>query len=156
VRCPGCAGLDDKVVDSRVADDGAAIRRRRECLVCGRRFTTFERVEELPLMVLKRSGVREQFDRAKVVGGLIAACKNRPVTEEALDALAVEVEETARLEGSEVTSELIGLEVLERLRLVDEVAYVRFASVYRDFDDPADFSREVAHLRKKAAADPEP
>jgi transcriptional repressor NrdR len=153
VRCPVCTGVDDKVVDSRQAEDGTAIRRRRECLGCGRRFTTFERVEELPLVVVKRSGVREPFDRAKVVAGLQAACKNRPVSLEALDALALEVEETARLEGAEVPSELIGVEVLERLRTLDEVAYVRFASVYRGFDDPADFSREVAHLQKEAAAD---
>ena len=99
---------------------------------------------------------REAFDRAKVVAGLHAACKNRPVSAERLDALALEVEETARLEAAEVTSEMVGLEVLERLRVLDEVAYVRFASVYRGFDDPADFSREVAHLQKEAAADIEP
>jgi transcriptional repressor NrdR len=156
VRCPLCAGVDDKVVDSRLAEDGSAIRRRRECLGCGRRFTTFERIDELPLVVVKRSGEREQFDRTKVVEGLRAACKNRPVLEETLETLASEVEEAARLEGAEVTTELVGLEVLERLRLVDEVAYVRFASVYREFDDPADFSREVARLRKKADADQPP
>jgi transcriptional repressor NrdR len=148
-----CASGDDKVVDSRVAEEGAAIRRRRECLGCGRRFTTYERIEELPLVVMKRSGVREAFDREKVIAGLRAACKNRPVTSEALDALATEVEESIRMEGAEVSSELVGLEVLERLQVLDEVAYVRFASVYRGFDDASDFSREVARLQKKAASD---
>jgi transcriptional repressor NrdR len=140
--------VDDKVVDSRQADDGSAIRRRRECLQCGRRFTTFERVEEVPLVVVKRSGEREPFDRLKVVAGLKAACKNRPVDDVTLDALATEVEESLRLDGPEVTSQQIGLTVLDRLRRVDEVAYVRFASVYKGFADPSDFEREVGLLTK--------
>jgi transcriptional repressor NrdR len=148
VRCPSCSSVDDKVVDSRQADDGSAIRRRRECLQCGRRFTTFERVEEIPLIVVKRSGEREPFDRLKVVAGLKAACKNRPVGDAALDALATEVEESLRLDGPEVTSQQIGLAVLDRLRHVDEVAYVRFASVYKGFDDPSDFEREIGLLTK--------
>lgn len=151
MRCPACASLDDKVVDSRLADDGAAIRRRRECLACGRRFTTFERLEEAPLVVLKRSGEREPFERAKVVAGMAAACKNRPVGTEQLEAVASELEEAFRLEGPEVTSEQIGLAVLDRLRHLDEVAYVRFASVYKGFDDPADFQREVRLLKKEGA-----
>jgi transcriptional repressor NrdR len=150
VRCPSCSSVDDKVVDSRQADDGSAIRRRRECLQCGRRFTTFERVEEVPLVVVKRSGEREPFDRLKVVAGLKAACKNRPVADVALDALATEVEESLRLDGPEVTSQQIGLAVLERLRHTDEVAYVRFASVYKGFDDPSDFEREIGLLTKNA------
>src|SRR3954470_10953010 len=101
VRCVACASVDDKVVDSRLAEDGAAIRRRRECLECGRRFTTFERVEEAPLVVVKRSGQREPFDRAKVVAGLRAACKNRPIADERLETLGIEVEEALRLEGVE-------------------------------------------------------
>ena len=140
--------MDDKVVDSRQADDGSAIRRRRECLQCGRRFTTFERVEEVPLVVVKRSGEREPFDRLKVVAGLKAACKNRPVDDVTLETLATEVEESLRLDGPEVTSQQIGLTVLDRLRRVDEVAYVRFASVYKGFDDPSDFEREVGLLTK--------
>ncbi len=140
--------MDDKVVDSRQADDGSAIRRRRECLQCGRRFTTFERVEEVPLVVVKRSGEREPFDRLKVVAGLKAACKNRPVDDVTLEALATEVEESLRLDGPEVTSQQIGLTVLDRLRRVDEVAYVRFASVYKGFADPSDFEREVGLLTK--------
>ena len=154
MRCPTCASLDDKVVDSRVADDGAAIRRRRECLGCGRRFTTFERLEEVAFTVVKRSGHREPFDRAKVVAGIKAATKNRPVTEERMDALAAEVEEELRLVGSEVSTQQVGLAVLERLRDVDEVAYVRFASVYKGFEDLEDFEREVGLLTK--ATDPKP
>jgi transcriptional repressor NrdR len=142
--------VDDKVVDSRQADDGSAIRRRRECLQCGRRFTTFERVEEVPLVVVKRSGEREPFDRLKVVAGLKSACKNRPVADVVLEALATEVEESLRLDGPEVSSQQIGLAVLDRLRHVDEVAYVRFASVYKGFDDPSDFEREVGLLTKNA------
>jgi transcriptional repressor NrdR len=153
MRCPGCASLDDKVVDSRLADEGVAIRRRRECLGCGRRFTTFERIEEALLVVVKRSGLRQPFRRAKVVAGVAAAAKNRPLTPEHLEALAVEVEETLRLEGPDVTSARVGALVLERLRGLDEVAYVRFASVYKGFADPGDFEREIGLLTK---ADPPP
>ncbi|HEV7885998.1 MAG TPA: transcriptional regulator NrdR [Acidimicrobiales bacterium] len=148
MRCPSCWTLDDKVVDSRTAEDGAAIRRRRECLQCGRRFTTFERVEEVPLMVVKRSGHREGFDRSKIVSGLRSATKNRPVLSEQLEALAGEVEEQLRLEGPELTSQQIGFAVLERLRDVDDVAYLRFASVYKGFEDVDDFAREVTLLTK--------
>ena len=154
VRCPACAHLDDKVVDSRQSDDGTSIRRRRECLACGRRFTTFERVEEVPLVVVKRSGDRVPFDRTKVVDGVASACKGRPVGAEAIAGLAAEVEEGLRLHGPEVTSEQIGLAVLEQLRDLDQVAYVRFASVYKGFDDPADFQREVRLLTKSTAPKP--
>lgn len=146
VRCPQCATTDDRVVDSRTVDDGTSIRRRRECLSCGRRFTTYERLEEVPLSVVKRSGRRELFERAKVVEGVRAAAKNRPVTAEAMEALAVEVDEALRLEGSEVTSNRVGFAVLERLRAIDEVAYVRFASVYKGFSGVEDFRREVEQL----------
>jgi len=156
VRCPTCASLDDKVVDSRLAEDGAAIRRRRECLGCGRRFTTYERLEDVPLQVIKRSGHREPWDRAKVVAGLHAAAKNRPVSEGVLEDVAVQVEEEVRLAGTEVTSEQVGLAVLERLRAVDEVAYLRFASVYKGFEDVADFAREAGLLRKATAPKPRP
>jgi transcriptional repressor NrdR len=148
VRCPACSSLDDKVVDSRVADDGAAIRRRRECLGCGRRFTTFERLEELPLVVVKRSGQRQPFDRAKVVAGVRAAAKNRPIAATAMEALAAEVEEQIRLEGPEVSTEQVGRAVLDRLRGLDDVAYLRFASVYKGFADVEDFEREVGLLTK--------
>lgn len=148
MRCPTCAGLDDKVVDSRLVDEGGAIRRRRECLTCGRRFTTFERLEEVPVVVLKRSGHREPFDRAKIVAGLRAAAKNRPVPAERLEALAADVEEDLRVEGPELTTEQVGRAVLERLRTVDEVAYVRFASVYKGFESSGDFARELGLLTK--------
>ncbi|HEX7166383.1 MAG TPA: transcriptional regulator NrdR [Acidimicrobiales bacterium] len=148
MRCPSCAGLDDKVVDSRTADDGAAIRRRRECLQCSRRFTTYERLEEAPLLVVKRSGQRVPFDRSKIVAGVRAAAKNRPVGDDALDALGSEIEEALRLEGAEVTSEQIGRAVLDRLRTLDEVAYLRFVSVYKGFEDLTDFEREVVLLSR--------
>lgn len=144
MRCPACGNDDDKVVDSRAVDDGGAIRRRRECIVCGRRFTTFERFEEAALVVLKRSGEREPFDRAKVVGGIRAASKNRPIEPEHMESLALDIEETMRLDGAEVTTQQVGLAVLERLRVLDDVAYVRFASVYKGFEDLGDFEREVA------------
>jgi transcriptional repressor NrdR len=148
MRCPNCASLEDKVVDSRLADEGVAIRRRRECLGCGRRYTTFERIEEVGLVVCKRSGLREPFRRAKIVAGVAAAAKNRPLRPEQFESLAADVEESLRLEGSEVTSSRVGAIVLDRLRSLDEVAYVRFASVYKGFDDPGDFEREVLALAK--------
>ena len=154
VRCPGCATFDDKVIDSRTADDGAAIRRRRECLSCGRRFTTYERLEEAPLVVVKRNGARVAFDRAKIVAGIRAAAKNRPVPPEALEALGVEIEEGLRLEGPDVTTEQIGRAVLDRLREVDEVAYLRFVSVYKGFEDLTDFEREVVLLTRPHDAAP--
>jgi transcriptional repressor NrdR len=147
VRCPACSHLDDKVVDSRQADDGATIRRRRECLSCGQRFTTFERLEEVPLVVVKRSGDRVPFDRSKIVEGIGAATKGRPVSDEAIAAAAADLEDQFRLAGPEITSEQVGLAVLDRLRDLDQVAYVRFASVYKGFDDPADFQREVRLLK---------
>ena len=130
-------------MDSRTADDGAAIRRRRECLACSRRFTTYERVEEVPLMVVKRSGLRQAFERTKVVRGLLAAAKNRPVDRSQLESVATEVEELLRMEGHEHPSSKVGELVLGRLRHLDEVASIRFASVYKGFDDPGDFEREV-------------
>lgn len=154
VKCPGCAGFDDKVIDSRTADDGSAIRRRRECLGCGRRFTTYERLEEAPLVVVKRSDVRVPFDRSKIVAGIRAAAKNRPVPMDAIEALGTEIEEALRLEGPEVTTEQIGRAVLDRLRDVDEVAYLRFVSVYKGFEDLTDFEREVVLLTRPRETPP--
>jgi len=148
MRCPQCARMEDRVVDSRAADYGMAIRRRRECLVCGRRFTTYERLEEVAFMVVKRSGQREPFDRAKVVAGIEAAAKNRPVGEEMMSALAAEVEEALRLDGPEARSQQVGLAVLDRLRTLDDVTYLRFASVYKGFVDAGDFQREAGLLTK--------
>ena len=142
------------MVDSRGVDDGSSIRRRRECLGCGRRFTTYERIEESVLVVLKRNGVRQPFDRVKVVAGLRSAAKNLAISPEQIDNIAAEVEESIRLEGAEVHSQRIGIAVLERLRAVDGVAYLRFASVYKGFTDPGDFAREVKLLAKET--DPKP
>ncbi len=151
MRCPYCDHDEDKVVDSRVAEEGRTIRRRRECLGCGRRYTTFERSEETPLLVAKRSDVEEPFQRQKIVDGLIAACKNRPVTLEAIESLAEDVEETMRASyRAPVPSAEVGREVLERLRDLDEVAYLRFASVYKDFQELTDFERELGLLLKKS------
>lgn len=151
MRCPYCAIEEDKVVDSRVAEDGRVIRRRRECLGCGRRYTTFERAEEVPLLVVKRSGEEEPFELEKIVAGLRAACKNRPVTETEIVALADDVEESMRAtDVRPVPTSDIGREVLERLRSVDDVAYVRFASVYKDFQELDDFERELASLVKRS------
>lgn len=146
--CPTCRVDDTKVVDSRLAEEGSSVRRRRQCLACSYRFTTFERAEEVPLVVTKSNGVVQPFDREKVVSGVRAATKGRPVDPEAVDELATSVEDEIRQGAGEVTSSLIGLAVLDRLRLVDEVAYLRFASVYKNFDAAADFQNELELLRK--------
>ncbi|GAA2756653.1 transcriptional regulator NrdR [Actinopolymorpha rutila] len=145
MHCPFCRHPDSRVVDSRTADDGAAIRRRRQCLDCERRFTT---VEQVTLAVVKRSGVTEPFSREKVITGVRKACKGRPVTEDSLAQLAQRVEEAIRSTGSaEIPSHEVGLAILGPLRELDEVAYMRFASVYRSFDTLADFESEIAVLR---------
>jgi len=151
MRCPYCHEVDDKVVDSRLTDEGVAIRRRRECLACGRRYTTYERFDEVPLLVVKRSGQKEPFDRAKVVAGISQAAVNRPVDAATIEAVAVEVEEGLRAIGAEVGADQVGFAVLERLRTLDPVSYVRFASVYKGFEDVADFEREVGLLQKTTA-----
>jgi transcriptional repressor NrdR len=148
VRCPSCSCDDDKVVDSRTADDGSAVRRRRECLECSTRYTTFERLEEIPLMVVKSSGDEVPFDRAKIVAGVGLAAKGRPVEAVTIEALAADVEDIARLEGTRVTSERIGRAVLEALARFDGVSALRFASVYKGFGDLADFEREIGLLTK--------
>jgi transcriptional repressor NrdR len=137
------------VVDSRPAGDGTAIRRRRECDSCGRRFTTFERSDAVAVRVIKRDGSKEPYDRAKVVAGIEKAIKNRPVTDEDVARLADRVEERLRRKGPEVTTQEVGLEVLTQLRRVDDVAYVRFASVYKDFQEVSDFERELGILLQK-------
>ncbi len=140
------------MVDSRLAEEGTAIRRRRQCLHCAQRFTTFERVDHAPLTVVKSHGGLEPFDRRKLIGGLAAATKGRGVSEAQLEELATDIEDSTRLLGSTVTSAAIGVAVLDRLRLVDEVAYLRFASVYKDFDGASDFHRELELLQKSATA----
>jgi transcriptional repressor NrdR len=148
MRCPKCHADDTKVIDSREADDGGAIRRRRSCVACRQRFTTYERCEEVPLVVVKTDGAREPFDRSKIVAGVSAASKGRPVTAEQIDHLGDAIEEYARSRGPEIATAELGVEVLDRLRSLDEVAYLRFASVYKGFDDAADFQREVVLLQK--------
>jgi transcriptional repressor NrdR len=146
------------VVDSREVEQGEAIRRRRECVGCGRRYTTYERAVEAPLWVLKRSGQRVPFERRKVIAGVQAACKNRPVTEDQVEELAADVEEAMRELGPQVGSEQIGLAVLELLRGLDDVAAVRFASVYKGFEDVHDFARELGlqSSAPQASAHPAP
>lgn len=148
MHCPSCHADDTKVVDSRLAEEGASVRRRRQCLSCSYRFTTFERVEEVPLLVVKSSGAPQPFEREKIIGGVRAATKGRSVSDEQIEQLALEVEDELRLAGGEVTSSRIGLAVLDRLRVLDEVAYLRFASVYKNFDAAADFHRELELLSK--------
>lgn len=149
MRCPWCGRLEDRVVDSRTAEDGAAIRRRRECLSCHRRYTTFERVEAAHLLVVKRDGSKEAFDRAKVVSGVAKSIKNRPVSDTQVSNLVDRVEERLRRKGALVTSQEVGIEVLAQLRRLDDVAYMRFASVYKDFKELTDFEREVGLLLQK-------
>jgi transcriptional repressor NrdR len=145
MRCPFCRYIDSRVVDSRTADDGSAIRRRRQCPRCGRRFTT---VETATLLVIKRSGATEPFSRDKVLAGVRKACQGRPVDEDALARLAQGVEETIRATGSaEIPAHEVGMAILGPLRELDEVAYLRFASVYRGFESLDDFEKEIAKLR---------
>jgi len=149
MRCPWCGHPEDKVVDSRSADQGGSIRRRRQCLNCGRRFTTFERVEEVGLSVVKRDGAKEPFDRTKVVAGVLKAIKTRPVSDEQVQHLVERVEAKLRRKGPVITTQEVGLEVLALLRRLDDVAYLRFASVYKDFQELTDFEREVGLLLQK-------
>jgi transcriptional repressor NrdR len=151
MRCPSCAGLEDRVIDSREVEQGAAIRRRRECNTCGYRFTTFERLSRALLFVAKRSGERQPFDRQKVIEGVRSACKNRPVEDEAIERLAAEVEGQLRERGPEATSQQVGVAVLDLLRELDDVAYLRFASVYKGFEEAGDFAREAGLLTKQTA-----
>ena len=147
MKCPYCAYLESKVVDSRPADEGASIRRRRECLSCHKRFTTYETMESLPLMVVKKDGSRQSFDRNKVMNGLIRACEKRPVSFSTMEEIVNEIEQTLQNEMErEVSSAEIGELVMERLKKVDEVSYVRFASVYRQFKDINTFMRELNKL----------
>jgi transcriptional repressor NrdR len=151
MRCPWCGESRDRVVDSREVERGAAVRRRRSCLACSRRFTTFERFDESVLWVVKRSGQREPFSRDKVVRGVLAATKNRPVARDAIEELAEHVETHLRAAGPEVSSEQVGVTVLDRLRELDDVAYLRFASVYKGFEEVGDFQREAGLLSKRTA-----
>jgi transcriptional repressor NrdR len=148
MKCPACGHLEDRVIDSRAAKEGSAVRRRRECLACGQRFTTYEEIELGVLFVIKRDGRREPFDRAKLWGGIRRAAEKRPIPAAMLEAVVDRVESRLRESGlGEVRSEAIGEEVMAELRAIDEVAYVRFASVYRHFQDASQFMDEVQSLR---------
>lgn len=151
MRCPWCGHMEDRVVDSRPAEGGDAIRRRRQCLSCGRRFTSYERVEQAALTVVKRDGTSEPWIRDKLVDGLRKALANRPVTSEQLDKVVSRIETRLRRKGPEVTSQQIGVEVLQNLQKLDQVAYLRFASVYKDFQEVGDFERELGLLLEKRA-----
>ena len=147
MRCPFCAHPESKVVDSRPSDEGSSIRRRRECLACHKRFTTYETMESLPLMVIKKDGSRQSFDKTKLLNGMIRACEKRPVSFGTLEEMANEIEQVLQNEmDREIPSTRIGELVMERLKSVDEVAYVRFASVYRQFKDINTFMRELNKL----------
>lgn len=149
MRCPFCDHDDDRVIDSRPSDEGTAIRRRRECTVCGARFTTYEKVETLPLLVVKKDGTREPFDRDKLITGVMKSCEKRPVSTNQIEQLvnAIEIQTQNSLKR-EVTSREIGEMVMEQLKNIDEVAYVRFASVYRQFKDVNSFLAELNEMLK--------
>lgn len=147
--CPYCNSLESKVIDSRPTDEGASIRRRRECIACGRRFTTYERIEEIPLMVLKKDGSTQVFDRNKILSGVLRACEKRPVSPTEIEELVTNIEKELQNKMiKEVKSNEIGEMVIEGLKEIDEVAYVRFASVYRQFRDIESFMDELEELIK--------
>ena len=151
MRCPHCGSLDDKVIDSRTLANGESIRRRRECTSCSLRFTSYERIEEKPLMVVKRDGRREPFERAKLERGVIRALEKRPVSQLSIENLVNEIEDEAAQKGkaaNEIPSAELGEMVLRRLYSLDKVAYVRFASVYRKFETMAEFLREIQHVEE--------
>lgn len=152
MRCPWCDADEDRVVDSRPADSGATIRRRRECGACSRRYTTFERIEDVGLVVIKREGSKEPFDRAKLAGSIRKALADRPVPGTEVDIMVDRIQARLRRRGPEIASSLVGQEVLAALRRTDEVAYLRFASVYKEFEGVADFERELDSLQKKEPA----
>lgn len=149
MKCPFCSFQESKVLDSRPVEDGNAIRRRRECIQCAKRFTTYEKVDEIPLIVVKKDGKREVFDRSKLLSGVIKSCEKRPITiiqmEDIVDDIEKELRNTME---SEVSSNAIGEKVMEQLKTIDEVAYVRFASVYRQFKDVNNFIQELEKLLK--------
>ncbi len=147
MQCPFCSSLEDKVVDSRLSKEGEVIRRRRECLQCRRRFTTYERIEENLPMLVKKDGRREPFDRQKIFSGLTKACEKRPVSIDQLDAVVTRIEKAIQERGvNEVESRIVGEEVMRQLHALDQVAYVRFASVYREFKDVNQFMAELKNL----------
>lgn len=150
MKCPFCNAEDTKVIDSRPADDNASIRRRRQCELCGKRFTTYEKLETLPLMVIKKDETREPYDRSKIEAGIVTSCHKRPISVEQIAQLIDEIEnEVFSLGDKEVPTRVIGEKVMEKLKALDEVAYVRFASVYREFKDVKTFMDEIGKLLGK-------
>ena len=150
MKCPYCYEDETKVIDSRPADDNSSIRRRRQCEKCGKRFTTYEKLETMPLMVIKKDNSREVYDRSKIEAGILHSCHKRPVSPQQIDAMINEIENWIfNLEEKEVETSVIGEKVMEKLKDVDEVAYVRFASVYREFKDVNTFMEELGKLLKK-------
>lgn len=150
MRCPFCSFDESKVVDSRSTEDNTTIRRRRECLKCSKRYTTYEKVEDIPILVVKRDSTRENFNKEKIINGLIRACQKRPVSRKQIEDLSDDIEKTISNKMiTEVNSKLIGEMVMERLKEVDEISYVRFASVYREFKDINTFLEEIKNLVSK-------
>ncbi len=150
MKCPYCNEMESRVLDSRASEDGSSIRRRRECNLCKRRFTTYERLEEKPLLVIKRGGTREQFNREKLLNGITRACEKRPVSMENIETLVAEIERNLRDEyDREVSSMIIGEKVMDKLKELDDVAYVRFASVYRQFADVNSFIKTIEQLKNR-------
>lgn len=150
MKCPNCGHTESKVIDSRSTDDGSSIRRRRECLKCQRRFTTYEVIETIPLMVIKKNDTREPFDRNKILNGIMRACQKRPVSVEQMENIVTDIENELRNSlSNEITVNRIGSMVMDRLKEIDEVAYVRFASVYREFKDVETFMHEIEEILKK-------
>ena len=150
MKCPYCGTLGDKVVDSRESKEGEVIRRRRECLECGKRFTSYERIDEIPYMVVKKDGIRERFDRQKLVNGLLKACEKRPVSLKSVEAIADRIETMLQERPErEIGTVEVGASVMEELKKLDKVAYVRFASVYRHFRDIGEFMDEIKGLVEK-------
>ncbi|MFB3926017.1 MAG: transcriptional regulator NrdR [Syntrophales bacterium] len=149
MKCPFCASIENRVIDSRISKDGYAIRRRRECIACGKRFTTYESVEEVLPMVVKKDGRRELFDRAKILAGIKKACEKRPISIDVIESLVDKIEQACQeFQAREIPSSAIGEKVMSELRTLDEVAYVRFASVYRQFRDVREFLEELEDLRR--------
>ena len=147
MRCPFCGFLEDKVVDSREAKDGDSIRRRRDCLECGRRFTSYERIDEIPSMGVKKDGRRENFDRNKIMAGLLRACEKRPISASQLESIVDEVEKIVQDSSDrELSTNDVGKIIMKRLKTLDKVAYVRFASVYLEFEDVSEFMTELQYL----------
>ncbi|MBR2916720.1 MAG: transcriptional repressor NrdR [Clostridia bacterium] len=151
MRCLFCGHTESKVIDSRATDEGATIRRRRECLDCGKRFTTYEKIESIPIIVVKKDGTRESFDRDKIINGVVRACEKRPISLKDIEGLVEEIEtKLYNLLEKEVSTEKIGEMVMEKLQKLDDIAYVRFASVYRQFKDINSFMDELAKIINKS------